>query len=201
MTEQHSEDQSGEEPGSITRWLEEIKQGVQGEPQRRIVDHFLYQLEALARRRLKHLHGYENEEDVALSAMNSFLMRVPANEYAGLCDRKSLWRLLAAITLNKAVTAQRKQMAQKRDVRRETSLEAMLQEEPSHALLDSVVSEGNRLLESLNDQTLRTIAQMRMEGFTNEEVAASIQRSVKTVERKLLLIRKKLQAELHKSDE
>ena len=184
---------------SVSEWLDDLKRGVEGEPQRQIVQRFLHRLELLARTRLKNLRGYEDEQDVALSAMKSFLMRVPVEDIPGLKDRQSLWALLAAITINKAISAQRKQLAQKRDARREQSLEALVSEQPTADLLDSVVHEGNRLLESLDDDVLRKIAQMRMEGFTNEEIAKSIQRSVKTVERKLQLIREKLRAEIGKT--
>ena len=46
------------------------------------------------------------------------------------------------------------------------------------------------LLEKLSDDDLRLIAVLRLEGHSNQEIAALINRSVKTVERRNQLIRK-----------
>jgi DNA-directed RNA polymerase specialized sigma24 family protein len=86
--------------------------------------------------------------------------------------------------------------SQKRDQRRATSLHDLLHAEPTTEFLDSVYAEGNQLLESLEDPVLREVAQLRMEGYSNEEIAERIDRSVKTVERKFQLIRKYLQTTL-----
>ncbi|MEM8679936.1 MAG: ECF-type sigma factor [Planctomycetota bacterium] len=179
---------------SVTEWLEEVKAGQEGEPQQQLVDRFLHRLEGLARARLKS-GALDDEQDVALSAMNSFLMRAPQRSYPWLTDRESLWSLLAAITINKVLTVQRKGLAKKRDQRRQVSLdEAMHVGDPD--LLSSVCGEGTRLLESLGDDGLRQIALMRMEGYRNKEIAEKIECSEKTVERKLALIRKQFRAEL-----
>ena len=72
---------------------------------------------------------------------------------------------------------------------------------PSAELVDSVISEGNQLLETLPDESLRLVARMRMEGYSNQEIADHIDRSVKSVERKLRLIRKVLESKLAVEDE
>lgn len=186
---------------SVTQWLNDIQAGVAGEPQEQLLAHFLGRLTALARKRLGNLRAYEDENDVALSALKSFFMRAPAGEFSQLHDRDSLWSLLAAITVNKALSVQRRQLAQKRDVRRAESLEQILQADPSAELVDSVIDEGNRLLETLPDDSLRVVARMRMEGYSNQEIADHIDRSVKSVERKLRLIRKVLETTLAADDE
>ncbi len=177
---------------SVTEWLQEIQQGVEGEPQEQLLDHFLRRLTALARKRLGSLRTYEDEDDVALSAMKSFFLRAPDGAFGELTDRNSLWSLLAAITINKTISLQRRQLSQKRDPRRVESLDLLLSAEPTDQLVDSVISEGNHLLESLPDQSLRDVARLRMEGYSNQEIADRIERSVKSVERKLQLIRKTL---------
>ena len=55
---------------SVTQWLNDIQEGVSGEPQEQLLDHFLERLTALARKRLGNLRSYEDENDVALSALN-----------------------------------------------------------------------------------------------------------------------------------
>jgi DNA-directed RNA polymerase specialized sigma24 family protein len=45
------------------------------------------------------------------------------------------------------------------------------------------------LLARLDDEELREIALLKLQGFTNEEIAARIGRALPTVERRLRLIR------------
>jgi DNA-directed RNA polymerase specialized sigma24 family protein len=52
-----------------------------------------------------------------------------------------------------------------------------------------MAEECRRLLELLDDAELRTIAVAKMEGYTNAEIAAQLNRSERTVERRLRLIR------------
>jgi DNA-directed RNA polymerase specialized sigma24 family protein len=56
--------------------------------------------------------------------------------------------------------------------------------------------ECRRLLALLPEEQLRTIAVWKLEGFTNEEIAAKIGRSVAAVERKLALIRNAWEKEI-----
>ena len=81
-------------------------------------------------------------------------------------------------------------------MRRAISLEAIQHNEPTKELADTVVEESNALLESLEDEKLRTVAGMKLEGYTNTEIAERIGRSVKTVEWRLKQVRKRLVAAL-----
>ena len=53
-----------------------------------------------------------------------------------------------------------------------------------------------RLLGSLGDDSLRVVALMKLDGHSNEEIARSLDCGLRTVERKLELIRKRWLAEL-----
>jgi len=53
-----------------------------------------------------------------------------------------------------------------------------------------MADECRRLLEKLDDPKLREMAVAKMEGYSNEEVARRLHCSVRTVERRLRLIRK-----------
>ena len=46
-----------------------------------------------------------------------------------------------------------------------------------------------RLFEALADESLRQIAQLKLEGYTNEEIAAKLDCATRTIERKLERIR------------
>jgi DNA-directed RNA polymerase specialized sigma24 family protein len=59
-----------------------------------------------------------------------------------------------------------------------------------------VAEECERLLACLPDQTARAVALWKVEGYTNDEIAAKLGRSRPTVERKLRLIRATWEEEL-----
>jgi DNA-directed RNA polymerase specialized sigma24 family protein len=52
-----------------------------------------------------------------------------------------------------------------------------------------VTEEFKRLLADLGDEELRQIALAKMEGYTNQEIAARMDLTLRTVERRLALIR------------
>jgi DNA-directed RNA polymerase specialized sigma24 family protein len=58
------------------------------------------------------------------------------------------------------------------------------------AALGEVAEEYERLMRQLGDAELVQLAMWKLEGFTNDEIAAKWGRALRTVERKLQLIRK-----------
>ena len=67
---------------------------------------------------------------------------------------------------------------------------------PTPELAAAVGEQCARLLDLLDDASLRTVALLKLEGHTNEEIAAKLDRVTTTVERKLARIRKKWQQEI-----
>jgi DNA-directed RNA polymerase specialized sigma24 family protein len=66
----------------------------------------------------------------------------------------------------------------------------LLGREPEPAVVVRAVEECRRLLAQLGDEPLHQVALWKVEGFTNEEIAAQLGRSVPAVERKLARIRR-----------
>ena len=58
-----------------------------------------------------------------------------------------------------------------------------------------VADEYRRLFGSLTDESLRVVALLKLEGYSNEEIAKSLDCALRTVERKLDVIRKRWRAE------
>ena len=65
----------------------------------------------------------------------------------------------------------------------------MLGPEPTPELAAQVAEECGRLLDRLGNETLKSIALWKMEGYTNEEIAAKLGCVRYTVDRKLASIR------------
>jgi DNA-directed RNA polymerase specialized sigma24 family protein len=142
-------------------------------------------------------------EDIALSAFESFCGGAARGRFPDLFDRDDLWRLLVVITSRKALSESRRRNRQKRGaglVRNESDLgSADLDEddllaqavgtEPTPESAAIVVEEYRRLLDRLDDDTLRQVAVWRMEGYGSDEIAAKLGCAKRTVARQLALIR------------
>jgi DNA-directed RNA polymerase specialized sigma24 family protein len=142
---------------------------------------------------------------VALSAFDSFCRGVEHGRFPQLHDRDNLWRLLVTITTRKAYQLGLHEGRLKRGghavldeaalagpadpAEGEAGLELLLGREPSPEFAAQVAEECERLLASLPDEQLRALAQWKMEGYTNDEIAAQLGCAVRSVERKLRLIR------------
>lgn len=66
---------------------------------------------------------------------------------------------------------------------------------PTPEFAAMMAEECRRLLEKLADADLRALALAKMEGYRNEEIAEQFDCSMRTVERRLHLIRKKWERE------
>ena len=192
------------ETTSITLWLEKLAGGDQ-DATRRIWEQYYERLLHVARHRLgRSPRRVADEEDVVLSAFNSFCAGVAAGRFPHLRDRDDLWRLLLTITARKAVSLLRWQHCRRRGGRavrgdsafgkqasdRTAGIDEVLGGEPTPELAAVMTEEFGRLIDLLDDASLRLIAVLKLEAYTNEEIARSLDCCVATVERKLARIRK-----------
>jgi DNA-directed RNA polymerase specialized sigma24 family protein len=184
---------------SVTHWIEQIKQGAEGSAQQELWDRYFARLVALARSKLRDLPARaRDEEDVALSALHSFFQRAREGRFPQLKDRTDLWPLLAKITVRKSINRRRQHFAQKRglgQVRGESVFgkkafdEIVGEDAPTPAMM-AAISEYCQQLFQLLDPDLRVVARMKLEGYTNLEIAKRLGRVERTVERKLEVIRR-----------
>jgi DNA-directed RNA polymerase specialized sigma24 family protein len=187
---------------SINRWLNRLEKG-DGLAAERIWNIYFDRLVHLAHGRLQaRLRKAVDAEDIALSAFNSFCDGVKMKKYPQLADRDGLWRLLVSITIHKLLHAVRREGRQKRGGNfRElngltTSSESIfainqiVSREPSPEFAVEVAEQYDLFLKALGDPDLVQLTIWKMEGLTNEEIAEKLNRTTRTVERKLHLIRK-----------
>ena len=178
----------------VTAWLGQLRAG-DSAAVRPLWEKYFRRLVGLARTRLRATsRRAADEEDVALSAFDSFCRHAEAGRFPDLTDRDSLWRLLATFTLRKAAKHLRAANSLKRGGGAVTEdgtgvFEALVSGEPEPALAAEVAEECERLLSALGDPELKRIALLRVDGYTVEEIAARIERAPRAVKRKLSLIR------------
>jgi DNA-directed RNA polymerase specialized sigma24 family protein len=145
-----------------------------------------------------------DEEDVVLSAIDSFCRAAAKGRFPDLADSDDVWRLLMSITARKVRDFQRHASRQKRGggrVRGESALvnaddedgdrgiEQVIGTEPSPDMVVQWAESLRHLLAELRDQTLQETAVLKLEGYTNQQIADRLGRSLRSVERKLHGIR------------
>jgi DNA-directed RNA polymerase specialized sigma24 family protein len=179
--------------GSVTRWIDRLQTGDE-EAARKLWDRYFHQLVGLARKKLKSSPFRSVEEDVALSAFDSFCRGARHGRFPSLVDRDNLWGLLITITARKACDWIEAETRLKRNAGpTDSDVGQLLDREPDPAFAFELGEQFQRLLDRLADPVLQSIALWKMEGFTNKEIADKLSESrrchERTVERKLKLIR------------
>jgi len=197
--------------GSISLWLERLKAGDSAAAQP-LWEAYFQKLVRLARYKLRGIpRAVGDEEDVALSAFDSFCRGAEAGRFPRLEDRDDLWQVLLMLTARKAVNLIQYELRQKRGGGQIYQASALTPEpdagsgldalagiigpEPSPEFAAQVAEECQILIQRLPDSQLQAIALAKMDGYTNEEIARRVGCSVATVERRVNLIRKLWQRE------
>jgi DNA-directed RNA polymerase specialized sigma24 family protein len=191
---------------SVTAWIGRLKVGDRAAAQK-LWERYCARLVRLARAKLPaSRRRAADEEDVALSAMDSFLRAAERGRFPHLHGRDSLWAMLVTITARKAWKLARREGRNR--VLGQSALEArdaqshglrgweqILGGEPTPEFACQMAERCRSLLDRLSPE-LRSVALWKMEGFTNAEIAQRLGCVVGTVERKLRVIRTVWQKEI-----
>jgi DNA-directed RNA polymerase specialized sigma24 family protein len=188
--------------GSVTHWIAQLKAG-NHEAAKKLWERYYQRLVALARAKLQGAsRRAADEEDVALSAFDSFCRGAEQGRFPQLQDQNDLWRLLVVITARKALALMRHEGRQKRGgvdtvgpadwqglSEDDPGIEQIIGPEPTPAFAAQVAEEYRRLLDDLDNEELCSVAVWKMEGHTTQEIATRLGCVPRTVERKLKVIR------------
>jgi DNA-directed RNA polymerase specialized sigma24 family protein len=188
---------------SVTNWIEQVKVGESVAAQR-LWERYLSKLAQVARSRLAGSpQQVADAEDVVVVAFEKFLRYAQAGRFPRLDDRYDLWQVLLLVTDQVAIDQRRAQSAAKRGgfvTRSLTSAggndeasESQWQPaapEPTPEFVAAASEQCRRLLGLLENDEMRRIAMGKVHGQTNEEIAGQEQLSIRSVERKLNIIRK-----------
>lgn len=178
--------------GSVTRWIDQLQAG-DGTAAQPLLERYFPLLVELARRKLGGKPRSADEEDVALSAFNSFFRGLNEGRFADLQDRDNLLKLLVVLTARKASHLTRAELRLKRGGGQKFAdaqeLAQVVSHEPRPDFAAELAENCKRLLDLLGNDELRCIAVMKMECYSNNEIASQLNCAPRTVERKLGLIR------------
>ena len=164
----------------------------------------VHRIMAIARKKLGNApRRISDEEDIAVSAFNSFCQGAKEGRFQVLENRQDLWNILAVIVTRKANRQIEFLNAQKRGpgrVRGDSvfvdtdqsacfGLDQLADDRPAAEMISMMEEEFESLLNQLYDQQLRKIALLKLEGYSNQEIADQLGRNLRSIERKLNIIR------------
>src|SRR5262249_53254744 len=191
---------------SVSAWINQLKASNQEAAAQRLYERYFERLLKLARRKWAGApRRAADEEDVVLSALDSFCRGAKLGRFPRLADRNDLWQLLLVITERKVIDLGQRERCPKRgggkvhgeDALAQTAsasgpagLDRLAGREPAPDEVVQMAEELERLLERLGDAKLRLIAERRLAGYLEDEIAAELACDVRTVQRKLRLIRR-----------
>lgn len=192
-----------EDQGSVTQWIHDLRNHDIDATQK-LWTRFVDRLVRIANRRLRNSKcRIADGEAIAADAFQDFFERGP-DEFGKLVNRNDLWQILVVITERRAIDAIRRESNQRRgggkvfvngvfndgsdppQGHRIDSLAASDNPPDIEMMLIEAFDERLALLES---DLLRSIAIEKMHGSSNVEIAEAYNLSLRSVERKLAIIR------------
>ncbi len=190
---------------SVTQWIAELKAGDQDAAAQKLWQRYYKRLVTLARRKLRNTpRRVADEDDVVSIAFHSFCQAAREGRFPQLNDRHDLWQILLMLTARKAADLIKHERRQKRgggkvrgesvfrraeDRDRPAGIDDIVGEEPTPEEVELLVEQFQQRLDQLGSESLRTVALLKLEGYTAQEIAEKLDCVVRTVERKLSHIR------------
>ena len=181
--------------GSITRWIDLFRIG-NADAAEQIWNRYFSSIVGVARAKLGMIPtGTLDAEDIALSAFHTLYRAASANRLPDMQDRSDLWQSLILITAGKVIDAKRREFSQKRGGTTTEKIPMHLMDlvqnnEQDPALAAMFSEQFESLLNLLEERELQEIAILKLEGFTNEEIAERLDCGERTVKRRLAVIRR-----------
>lgn len=177
---------------SVTRWIEELEKGDAAAAEL-LWQYLESRLLSLANKRVGFSISYD-ENDVALDAFATLCDGIQKGKYE-LDDRNALWSLLAVITINGARKRARNENRQRRGgnysktKRNDQTLKALSSNEHSPDVSFFAREECERLLSMLPDDGLKRLVVLKVDGYTNDEIAEIFDCTRRSIQRRLNLVR------------
>ena len=191
--ESHPEQRPTESSLAVTRWVALLRDG-DSVAAARLWKYLEPRLLRLGRQQMQSasMTCYD-EDDLAQSSFHALCNAIRKGCYEQLADRDEVWKLLTTIALNKFRRQTIRESAVKRGGHMQRAdIENAFQFESDelsaeHKLL--MEEECERLLHLLGRSEIKQVALLKVEGYTNEEIATALDCTRRTVQRRLDFIR------------
>jgi len=185
--------------GSVSGWIAKMRQG---DPVaiEKLVARYFKKIANFANKRLRRgIRVLDDGEDIAISVLQSITSNSAKGRFPNLQDRDDLWLMMIMIAQHDVIDKQR--AAVRRDRLSESTLtmtdlletyninlDLFLSQKDSHTKLMEIAECWEDLLKTLPDERCRDIAQLKIKGHSNLEIAGLLGLIPKTVDRKIKLI-------------
>lgn len=171
--------------GSVTEILNSLRQGVDGAATE-LVTHFLPMLRKRMEEFAKDLR-VSDADDIAVNAFYELCKAIENSRFEDVSDRTQLWQVLSMIAIRKANDFRKHEAAEKRGGKLQLhSLDSLkyqvaaIDERPDLQL--EMLEQCESLLQSLDDEDLRAVAELKIKGMANAEISRELGIAVRTVQ-------------------
>ena len=196
---------------NVSHWINLIKQGDSTAANRIWKLYFDRLVRAVRQRLYGQNRVVSDEEDIVLSVFESFYAAAEMGRFPDLSDRDDLWQLLLTMSARKVIDKRRHDQRQRRGgnvaihsldgSEQDSMIIEAIGSEPSPEMVLMMKESVEQLFSHLGVGQLQDLAGAKLEGYSNAEMAQRYGCSERTIERRLHLIREKLQQELIPDDD
>ncbi len=175
---------------SVTQWIHALRQRDDAGAARHLWNRYFQSLVTHMRTRISsHFRRTSDEEDVALSAIDTLFKGIRADRFPDLDDRDSLWSLLLTLADRRATRHFRRETSQKRgggNVRNLATfdqasrgvpppIDQLADMSPSPEYAAMLTDELEFQLKQLDNPLLRDMALLELEGYSPKEIQDRLQ--------------------------
>ncbi len=186
---------------SVTHLIHMAQTGEESLVQQRLWNRYFDRLVKLARSRLSLVSCRKlDEEDIVLSVFDSVFNGFKEGKFPYLSDRNKLWGLLKTITIRKIFDHHKKTLPNAFRERRQSDspnsdqdqmwIEQFVDKEPTPEEVAQFTGEVQICFKMLDRDYLKSVANMKLSGYTNREIAEHEGVIEETIERRLRVIRR-----------
>lgn len=191
---------------SVSQYITGLRAGEENATQK-IWERFYERLIRLAAKKILTNKKASDEDDIVQEAFAQFFRGVENGRFPILNDREDLWQVLAMLVDRRAIDQARREHAEKRGGGNVHTESFLMQREgdpgiagipcpdPTPELVNQLSEIFRDRLSQLDDESYRQLALLKLQGFTNQEIAEKTGRTLRTVERRLRNIRDDWSAE------
>ncbi len=182
---------------TLSTWLLRLHGEQNNVAAEKLWDRIRPRVQDLSRRLLQrfNLPAIVDEDDVAISVFATLCSGLQAQQFPELRDSDSLWKLLVLMTVRKVNDHAKTHRAIKRGAGQvlqdqpNNGLSQLLDDRPEPSYEAMMNEQCRAMLKALNDPILEMLVLLKMDGYTNEEIAERLGYSRRTIQRMLNIVR------------
>ncbi|MEQ1826677.1 MAG: ECF-type sigma factor, partial [Pirellula sp.] len=185
---------SDAEKGSVSGWIELLRLG-RSDAIEPLLERYFKRLASFADRKLRDgIRTSDDGEDIALQVLQSVVEKIGIGNYPELTDRNDLWLLLMVAAHRRVIDQQRRELRWEQlfaPVRTITDLmeswnndlDGYLSQDDAQQKALELIDFWDHMINKIAEPVHREIAKLKLEGYTNREIAVKLEFTPKRVDR------------------